>query len=85
MADPRIPTVCTKLADGSVGVATQTNDGDVEVTYLVISWRELLGLATMFLSRYIMPDRISKVLGVVSGLTSVWIGAMMLWRQRGPK
>ena len=41
----------------------------------------LLGLATMFLSRYIMPDRISKVLGVVSGLTIVWIGAMMLWRR----
>ena len=41
----------------------------------------ILGLATMFLSRYIMPDRISKVLGVVSGLSIVWIGGMMLWRR----
>ena len=34
----------------------------------------ILGLATMFLSRYIMPEKISKVLGIVSGLSIVWIG-----------
>jgi ABC-type nickel/cobalt efflux system permease component RcnA len=41
----------------------------------------LLGLATMFLSRYIMPDKISKVLGIMSGLMIVWIGGMLLWRR----
>lgn len=41
----------------------------------------LIGLVTMFLSRYIMPDRISKVLGIVSGLSIVWIGAMLLWKR----
>jgi len=41
----------------------------------------ILGLVTMFLSRYIMPDRISKVLGIISGLSIVWIGAMLLWRR----
>ena len=41
----------------------------------------ILGIATMFLSRYIMPDKISKVLGIVSGLSIVWIGAMLLWRR----
>jgi ABC-type nickel/cobalt efflux system permease component RcnA len=41
----------------------------------------ILGLATMFLSRYIMPEKISKVLGIVSGLTIVWIGAMLLQRR----
>jgi len=41
----------------------------------------ILGLATMFLSRYIMPDKISKVLGIVSGFTIIWIGAMLLWRR----
>jgi ABC-type nickel/cobalt efflux system permease component RcnA len=41
----------------------------------------ILGIATMFLSRYIVAERISKVLGVISGLTIVWIGAMMLWRR----
>src|ERR1700756_2650924 len=34
----------------------------------------ILGLATMFLSRYVMPEKISKVLGIVSGLSIVWIG-----------
>lgn len=41
----------------------------------------ILGLATMFLSRYVMPDRISKILGIVSGLSIVWIGAMLLWKR----
>jgi nickel/cobalt exporter len=40
-----------------------------------------LGLATMFLSRYIMPEKISKVLGIVSGLSIMWIGGMLLWRR----
>jgi nickel/cobalt exporter len=41
----------------------------------------ILGLLTLFLSKYIMPDRISKVLGIISGLTIVWIGAMLLYRR----
>jgi nickel/cobalt exporter len=41
----------------------------------------ILGIATMFLSRYIMPDKISKVLGVLSGLSIIWIGGMLLWRR----
>ena len=41
----------------------------------------LLGLATIFLSRYVMPDRISKVLGILSGLSIVWIGGMLLLRR----
>jgi ABC-type nickel/cobalt efflux system permease component RcnA len=28
-----------------------------------------------------MPDRISKVLGILSGLSIVWIGGMLLWRR----
>ena len=28
-----------------------------------------------------MPDKISKVLGIVSGLSIVWIGGMLLWRR----
>jgi nickel/cobalt exporter len=41
----------------------------------------LLGIATLFISRYVMPDRISRMLGIVSGLSIVWIGAMLLWRR----
>ena len=40
-----------------------------------------LGLATMFLSRYVMPEKISKILGIASGVSIVWIGAAMLWRR----
>ncbi len=41
----------------------------------------ILGLMTMFLSRYIMPDVISKWLGVISGLVIVWIGGLLLYRR----
>lgn len=41
----------------------------------------LLGLITLFLSRYVRADLLSKVLGVVSGLTIVWIGALLLYRR----
>jgi ABC-type nickel/cobalt efflux system permease component RcnA len=40
-----------------------------------------LGLVTLFLSQYIMPDKISKVLGVVSGLTIVYLGGMLLYKR----
>jgi ABC-type nickel/cobalt efflux system permease component RcnA len=40
-----------------------------------------LGFATMFLSRYIMPEKMSKVLGVISGLSIVWIGGMLLYKR----
>jgi nickel/cobalt exporter len=41
----------------------------------------LLGFVTLFLSRYIMPEKMTKVLGVVSGLSIVWIGGIMLYRR----
>ena len=34
-----------------------------------------LGFATLFLSRYVLPERIYPVLGDVSGISIVWIGA----------
>ncbi len=37
-----------------------------------------LGLATLFLFRYIVPEKITQTLGVVSGLSIVVIGAWML-------
>ena len=40
-----------------------------------------LGLATLFLSRYVLPDRIMPVLAAVSGLSIVWIGSVLLWRR----
>lgn len=40
-----------------------------------------LGLATLFLSRYVLPDRIFPVLGAASGISIVWIGGLLLWRR----
>ncbi len=40
-----------------------------------------LGFVTLFLSRYVLPEKIYPVLGAISGLSIVWIGAALL-RQR---
>jgi ABC-type nickel/cobalt efflux system permease component RcnA len=41
----------------------------------------LLGFVTLFLSRYVLPEKIYPVLGVVSGLSIVWIGASLFLRR----
>jgi len=41
----------------------------------------LLGIATLFLSRFVVPEKIYPVLGAISGLSIVWIGAMLLYRR----
>jgi ABC-type nickel/cobalt efflux system permease component RcnA len=37
-----------------------------------------LGLTTLFLSRYVLPEKIFPILGAISGLSIVWIGLMLL-------
>jgi len=41
----------------------------------------LLGLTTLFLSRYVLPEKIFPVLGVISGVSIVWIGAILLYQR----
>ena len=41
----------------------------------------LLGMATLFLFQYIVPEKITRVLGAVSGLSIVVIGGWMLYRR----
>jgi nickel/cobalt transporter (NicO) family protein len=41
----------------------------------------LLGLVTLFLSRFVLPEKIYPVLGVISGVSIVWIGAILLHRR----
>jgi nickel/cobalt exporter len=46
----------------------------------------LLGLATMFLFQYVVPEKVTQVLGAISGLSIVAIGGWMLrkrWRVAG--
>ena len=41
----------------------------------------LLGLATLFLFQYVVPQKVTQILGAVSGLSIVAIGAWMLWKR----
>jgi ABC-type nickel/cobalt efflux system permease component RcnA len=38
-----------------------------------------LGLVTLYLSRFVLPETITPVLGAISGLTIVWVGATLLY------
>jgi len=40
-----------------------------------------LGLATLFLFRFIVPEKITEILGVISGLSIAVIGGGMLWKR----
>jgi nickel/cobalt transporter (NicO) family protein len=40
-----------------------------------------LGLATLFLFRFIVPEKITEILGVISGLSIAVIGCGMLWKR----
>jgi len=40
-----------------------------------------LGLVTLYLSRFVLPEKITPVLGAVSGLTIVWVGATLLYKR----
>jgi len=41
----------------------------------------LLGLATMFLFQYVVPEKITQILGAISGLSIVAIGGWMLYKR----
>jgi ABC-type nickel/cobalt efflux system permease component RcnA len=40
-----------------------------------------LGLVTLYLSRFVLPETITPVLGAISGVTIVWVGATLLYRR----
>jgi nickel/cobalt transporter (NicO) family protein len=40
-----------------------------------------LGLVTLYLSRFVLPETITPVLGAISGVTIVWVGAVLLYRR----
>src|SRR5271165_24956 len=41
----------------------------------------LLGLATLFLFQYVMPEKITQMLGAISGLSIVAIGGWMIYKR----
>lgn len=48
----------------------------------------LLGFVTLFLSKYVLPETLFPILGTISGLSIVWVGAALFFRRlrsaRGP-
>src|SRR5919204_1332242 len=40
-----------------------------------------LGLTTLFLSQYVLPEKIYPVLGAISGLSIVWIGGTLFYKR----
>jgi len=41
----------------------------------------VLGLVTLFLSQYVLPETMTKVLGIGSGISIIWIGGLLLYRR----
>jgi len=41
----------------------------------------LLGLGTLFLSQYVLPEKVFPVLGAISGVSIVWIGSLLLYQR----
>jgi ABC-type nickel/cobalt efflux system permease component RcnA len=41
----------------------------------------LLGFVTLFLSKYVLPETLFPILGTISGLTIVWVGAALFFRR----
>ena len=40
-----------------------------------------LGLVTLYLSHFVLPETITPILGAISGVTIVWVGATLLYRR----
>src|SRR5471030_2060240 len=41
----------------------------------------LLGFVTLFLSKYVLPETLFQILGTISGLSIVWVGAALFFRR----
>jgi nickel/cobalt exporter len=41
----------------------------------------LLGFVTLFLSKYVLPEKLFPILGAISGLSIVWVGTILFFRR----
>src|SRR5271155_3316507 len=53
--------------------------GMVTLTHTITVF--LLGLATLFLFQYVVPQKVTQVLGAISGMSIVAIGGWMLYKR----
>jgi nickel/cobalt transporter (NicO) family protein len=66
---------------GSRGTARHAIFLGVMVTFTHTISVFALGLVTLYLSRFVLPETITPILGAISGLTIVWVGGMLLYRR----
>ena len=50
-------------------------------TLMVAASVFLLGFVTLFLSQYVLPEKLFPILGAISGLSIVWVGTMLFVRR----
>lgn len=70
-------TIVAAYLVGSRGTARHAVLLGLMVTFTHTATVFLLGFATLFLSRLVMPEKIYPLLGTVSGLAIVWVGATL--------
>ena len=66
---------------GSRGTVRQALFLGGMVTFTHTATVFVLGFVTLFLSRYLLPETLTKWLGVVSGVSIIWIGGLLLFRR----
>jgi ABC-type nickel/cobalt efflux system permease component RcnA len=75
-------TIVAAYLVGSHGTAMHAFLLGLIVTFAHTAGVYLLGLVTLYASRYVVPDRLYPWLGVVSGATIVVMGIYLLFRRR---
>ncbi len=58
--------------------AVSGRDGDVHAYHFSVFG---LGIVTWFFSHYVLPEKIFPVLGAISGISIVWIGATLFFKR----
>ncbi len=74
-------TIVAAYLVGSRGTARHAAFLGAMVTFTHTISVFFLGFVTLFLSRYVLPEKIYPVLGAISGLSIVWIGGMLFFQR----
>jgi nickel/cobalt transporter (NicO) family protein len=74
-------TIVAAYLVGSRGTIKHAAFLGAMVTFTHTSTVFLLGFVTLFLSKYVLPEKLFPVLGAVSGLSIVWVGATLFVRR----
>ena len=70
-------TIVAAYLVGSRGTVRHAMFLGAMVTFTHTASVFLLGFVTLFLSKYVLPEKLFPILGAISGLSIVWVGAML--------